>query len=140
MCTKTQALEHSSFLQERVVVTLASTKAVAEVLIVLVVCAGLLRMDTTSISCRIQAQGAGARRGQSRRATVACEIALCENLHELVFAMALYGAGVADTGAIVWIGWYRRGRVAGEARKDALTERTEVLCAIFDALSGVRTA
>lgn len=92
-------------------------------------------MDTAGTSRRIQAQGAGTRCRQSRGATVACEVAFCENLDELVLAMALYGASVAYASAIVGIGGIRGRRIAGEARKDALTERTEVFCAVLDALS-----
>jgi hypothetical protein len=39
-----------------------------------------------------------------------------------MLAMTLYGAGVAYTGRVVWIGWVRGGWIAGKTREEDLTK------------------
>lgn len=130
-----QTLKHGTFLLEGIVVALAATEAVAEVLVVLVVGVWLLRVDAAfSVRLRIDAQGARARFWESRGAAIAGKVALIEDLDERVFTVALHGTGVADTGRIVGIRRARGRRVAGQTGEDTLTERAERLCAVLDAL------
>jgi hypothetical protein len=51
-----------------------------------------------------------------------------------VLAVALHRARVADTGGIVGIGAVRGRRVAGQAGEDTLSEGTQGVGAIFNAL------
>ena len=54
--------------------------------------------------------------------TITDEISLIEQLNQCMLAMTLYGAGVAYTGRVVWIGWVRGGWIAGETREEDLTK------------------
>jgi hypothetical protein len=51
-----------------------------------------------------------------------------------MLAMTLYGAGVAHTGRVVWIGWVRGGWIAGETREEDLTKFAQSLCAVLEFL------
>lgn len=133
--TKTKALEHGTLLLERVVVTFTSAESIAEVVVVLVIHIRLLGVNTPAgVGLFICAQRAGARRRNALRATIACEVALLENLDEGVLAMALNGACVANTGRSPFIAELCRRRIAGQARKNILSQRTLNLSAAFDAL------
>ena len=133
-----KTLKHGALLLERIVVALAAAEAVPEVLVVLVVGAGLLRVDAALGVClRVEAQVARAGRGKARSAAVAGKVALGEDLDEGVLAVALDRAGVADAGGIVGIRGVRGRGVAGQAGEDALAERAEGLRAVLDALGRV---
>jgi len=82
----------------------------------------------------IHTQVAGASGGIARRAAIAGEVALGEDLDEVVLAVALDGAGVADASGIVRRGGVLGRRVACQAGKDGLLERAEDLGTVFDAL------
>lgn len=49
-----------------------------------------------------------------------------------MFAVTLYGTGIANTGRVVWFGSIGWGRIAGQAGKQDLSERTYFLCAGFE--------
>lgn len=126
---------HSALLLERVIVALADAESVAEVVVVLVVRGWLLRVDATlGISRRVQPQSTRRSRGQACGAAVACEVAFGKYLNELVLTMALYGAGVANTSGIVRISRVGGRRIAGQAREHTLTEGSEILGAVLNAL------
>lgn len=75
------------------VVYRTGAEAVAKVLVVLVVGIWLLRVDAAlRISLRIDSKGALLFGSESRGTAVAGEVALLEDLDELMFAMALDGA------------------------------------------------
>jgi hypothetical protein len=110
-------------------------EAVPEVLVVLVVEVGGLGVDTAlGIRGAADAKGAWLIRCESRGATVACKVALLEDLNQFVLAVALDGARIADTGRI--IGWICIGgrRVACEAGKNVLSKGAKLLGTILDAL------
>lgn len=130
-----KALEHGPFLLEGVIVAFAAAEAVLEVLVVLVVRIGLLGVHTTlEVRFGIGAQDAGARGGDAVGSTVACEVALLEDLDEGVLAVALDGARVADAGRGPCVGVGRGWRVARQAREDVLSQGTEDICAAVNAL------
>lgn len=135
MCAKSQALVHSALLLKWVIIAFAHAEAVAKVLVVLVARGWLLRVNPTlGIGRRIQAQGTGTGRWQTRGTAVACEVALGEDLDKLVFTVALHRAGVADARGIVRFGRVCGGRVASQAREHALSEGSEIFGAILDTL------
>ena len=106
-----------------------------EILIVLVVGIRLFGVHTTSgVGLRVQTKAT--RRGgrEPCGATVACEMALAEDLDKLVLTMALHRACVADTGrgeVLFWAFWWG---VAGKAGEDILAKRTEGLCTVVNAV------
>jgi len=51
-----------------------------------------------------------------------------------MLAMTLYGAGVAYTGRVVWIGWVRGWWIAGETGEEDLTKLAYGLCAVLEFL------
>lgn len=123
MRAESQALEHGTFLLEGIIIARAVAETVAEVLVVdigLGVIERLLRVNALGASIRVHAEGALACRGQARSAAVASEVALREYLDEVVIAVALDGAGVADAGGLVRRTGIIGSWVAGQAGKDAL--------------------
>ena len=120
---QSQTLVHSPFLLEWVIVALADAESVAEVLVVFVVGSRLLRVNITlGVGRRVQAQGARARRRQACCATVAGEVALGKDLDELMFAVTLHRARIADSCGIVRIGRAGGEGVASEAGVYVLTK------------------
>jgi len=57
-----------------------------------------------------------------------------------MFTVTLYGTGIANTGRVVWFGSIGWGRIAGQAGKQDLSERTYFLCAGFEFLSGLMSS
>lgn len=140
MRAEPQALEHGALLLERIVIARAVAEAIAEILVVYIrsrVIERLLRMDALHARIWVGPERAGTRRGEPSRATVAGEIALGEDLDEVVVAVALDRAGVAHACGlvrritVVWRG------VAGQTREDALLEGTERISA---GIEGLETA
>ena len=141
MRAQSEALKHSPLLLEGVVVALAAAEAIPEVLVVLVVHIRLLGVDAAlCVRLGIDAQAAWACLRKARGTTIAREIPLRKDLDERVLSVALDGACVTDTGGIVGIRGIRGRRVAGEAGEDALAERAQGLCAVFDALEKLLVA
>jgi hypothetical protein len=85
---------------------------------------------------RVEAQIAGARLGEARGAAVTSEVSLVEDFNESVLAVALDGAGIADTGSTVGVRWLRRRRVAGQTGENTLPQRAQRLCTVINALEG----
>jgi hypothetical protein len=82
----------------------------------------------------MHAEGAWLFRGESCGPAVAGEVPFLKDLDELVFAMALYRAGIADTGRVVSGAWVGRRRIARQTSENILTQRTELLGTVFNAL------
>jgi len=133
---KTQTLEHGAFLLKGVIIAFATAETIAEVLIVLVAGICLLRVDATlSVRRRVKAEGTGARRRIPDRTAIAGKVSLVEYLDKGMFAVALHGARVADTGGrIVRVARIRWRRVAGDTGKDALAKGAEWFGAALDTL------
>ncbi len=136
MGPQAQALEHGAFLLKWIIIALASAETIPKVLVVLVLRAGFLRMDSSfGVGLGVDAQAAWGGFREACGAAVAGEIALGEDLNEGMLAVALDRACVAYSGGIVRVLGIRRRRVAGKAGEDGLAQWTERLCAVLDALS-----
>ena len=128
MCAEAQTLKHGALLLKRVIVALAAAEAISEVVVVLVVRVWILGVHAVlGVGGWVDTQIAGARRRKPRRAAVAGEIPLVEDLNEGMFAVALDGARVAHSGGVVRIGLVLRRGVARQTCEDALAEGAEWL-------------
>lgn len=135
-----EALEHGTFLLERVIVALATAEPVLEVLVIPVVRVGLFGVDVTlQVGLGIGAQRARARRWNALCTAVTCEVALLEDLDESVFTMALDGTGVADACRCPFIGLLGWWGIACQTGEDVLAQRSENVRAGINALEGVRS-
>lgn len=113
-----QTLEHSALLLERIVVARAVAEAVAEVLVVYIgrrVVERLLRVNALGACLRVDSKSTGARRWELGSTTVAGEVALGEDLDEVVVAVALDRAGVTYARGLVRRITVVRDRTAGQA-------------------------
>lgn len=143
MRAEAQTLEHCALLLERIVVARAVAEAVAEVLVVYIgsrVVERLLRVDALGARLGVGSEGARARRGEPSSTAVAGEVALGEDLDEVVVAVALDRAGVTHAGGLVRRVAIVRGGVAGQAGEDALLEGAERVCAGVEGLERVMLA
>ena len=96
-----------------VIVTLAAAETILEVLVVFVVWVWKLRVDfPLCIGFWIYTQRAGRGGWQTRRSTIASKVSLIEELHQCMFAMALYRARVTHSGWFVEVRRIVRRRVA----------------------------
>jgi hypothetical protein len=128
-------LEHSALLLEGIIVAFTAAEAVLEVVIVFVVRIRFFGVNVTlKIRRRIGSQSAWARRWDSLRATVASEVTLLKDLNQGVLAVALNGAGIADTGRCPRVGGGCGRRIAGQTSEDVLSQGTENIRAAIDAL------
>jgi hypothetical protein len=134
-CAQTETLEHCALLLEWIVIAVAAAEPIAEVVVVLVVHIGFFGVNTASgVGCLVQAEGTWACRGDTLGTTVACEVTLLENLDEVVFAVALNRACVADAGRCPIITIFSGRWVASQTCEDSLSQRSEDFGACIDAL------
>jgi hypothetical protein len=109
-----------------IIFILATAEPVSKVLIVLVSCRGLFRVNVSlRTGLSVDAQSTGRRGGQAGGSTVTDEVPLVEEFDEGVFTMAGDGAGIADAGRCVWSGWIGGRRIAGETGEKTLAQSAE---------------
>jgi hypothetical protein len=88
-----------------IIVTLAAAETILEVLVVFVVWVRKLRVDfPLCVGFWVYAQRAGRGGWQTCCSTIASEVSLIEELHQCMFAMALYRARVTHAGWFVGVG------------------------------------
>jgi hypothetical protein len=120
---------------EWVIITPTAAESVAEVVVVFIVHVGLFGVySTSSVGCLVQTKGAWACGRNTLGTTIACEVALLEDLDEVMLAVALNGASIAYTGGCPVVALFGRRRIASQACEDSLSQRSEDFGACVDTL------
>lgn len=122
MCAEAQTLKHGAFLLERIIVAFATTKSVAEVVVVLVACGCRLRVDAFAVRLWVYTQAAWACARKSGGTAIAGKVTLGEDFDKCMLAVALYGACITDSSGIVRSLGVRWWGVTGKAGEDSLTQ------------------
>jgi hypothetical protein len=131
-------LEHRALLLVRIILLTTATESVPEVVVVRVAGRWLLRVSAFPPGLQIITECTGRGRREARCSAVTDEVALVEQLHQGVFAVAGDGAGVADGGGGILIVRVLRRGVACLAREEVLAQRAEGVGARVEGLLCMR--